>query len=129
MQQNPYESATIQHSNTSNKILVKGLITGALILLMLIPTIFISNLIEEREQRQKEVVAEVSNKWANAQTITGPYLIVPYIENVLNEKNQHVPVRKTVVILPEDLNVSGYITPEERQRSIFKVILYKSNIK
>lgn len=132
MQHNPQEhTEAIEHtpSTSSNKILIKGLITGALILIMLIPTIFISNLVQEREQRQKEVVAEVSNKWANAQTITGPYLLVPYNENVVNEKNQNVFRQTTVVLLPENLNVSGTISAEERPRSIYKVLLYRSNIK
>src|SRR5688572_24933824 len=49
-----------------NKILIKGLITGGLILIMMIPTLFITNLVTEREARQKEVVKEVSSKWAAA---------------------------------------------------------------
>ena len=39
---------------TSNKTLIKGFITGALILLMLIPTVFVSNLVTEREKRHQE---------------------------------------------------------------------------
>lgn len=132
MQDKPqqYAAANEKASNTtSNKILIKGFITGALILFMLIPTIFITNLVQEREQRQKEVVAEVSNKWAKAQTITGPYLLVPYNQTVVNEKNQGILTQKTVVLLPENLNISGTVAAEERPRSIYKVLLYRSNIK
>ena len=70
-----YQTSTTQHQ--PNRILIKGLITGGLILLMLIPTLFINNLIAEREARQKEVVKEVSSKWATAQTLSGPFLVVP----------------------------------------------------
>ena len=58
----------------SGKTLIKGLITGALILLLLIPTVFIQNLVKERETRQKDVAREVSSKWASSQTLSGPFL-------------------------------------------------------
>ena len=61
-----------------SKLLIKGLIIGGLVLLLLIPAIFVQNLIREREQRQKEAVVEVSSKWAGKQIISGPVLVLPY---------------------------------------------------
>ncbi|MEO7046878.1 MAG: inner membrane CreD family protein, partial [Ferruginibacter sp.] len=80
----------IPENQHSNRILIKGLITGGLILLMLIPTVFINNLINERELRQKEVVREVSSKWSSAQTLSGPFLVVPYTDTVLNSDGKAV---------------------------------------
>ncbi len=115
-------------SPQTNKILVKGLITGALILLMLIPTIFISNLVEEREARQKEVVKEVSSKWATAQTLSAPFLVVPYIDTFLNNDGKSVATKSNLILLSNDLAVNGKIIPEQRPRSIYKVLLYKTDI-
>jgi len=115
--------------NQSNRLLIKGLITGALILLMLIPTLFIKNLIAEREQRQKEVVSEVSSKWANNQTISGPYLAIPYPDTSVTTEGKTIVVKKQLIVLANDLNVDGKLFPEERPRSIYKVLLYKSDIK
>lgn len=112
----------------SNKALIKGLVAGGLILLMLIPTIFINNLISEREARQKEVVQEVSAKWATAQTISGPYLVVPYTEPAVNSEGKPVLVKKQLAILSKNMHVNGKIIPENRPRSIYKVLLYKSNL-
>lgn len=67
-----------------NKILIKKLIPGGFILLMLIPTLFINNLIKEKETRQKEVVKKVSSKWATVQTVSGPFLVVPYTDTFIN---------------------------------------------
>ncbi|MEO6671159.1 MAG: cell envelope integrity protein CreD [Ferruginibacter sp.] len=118
-----------EQQTQSNKLLIKGLITGALILLMLIPTIFINNIIKEREQRQIEVVKEVSSKWASAQTLSGPYLVIPYADTSLNSDGKTIVVKKQLILLPNELNVDGKIFPEERPRSIYKVLLYKSNLK
>ncbi len=112
----------------SHSYLAKGFITGFLILLMLIPTIFIYNLVTERQDRQQEVVSEVSSKWASAQTLSGPFLVVPYNYSVTNNDGKMVPAIKNIIMLPENLHVVGNITPEERKRSIYTVLLYKSDL-
>ncbi len=114
--------------NTTNKTLLKAIITGVLILAMLIPTYFVQNIVSEREQRQQQVVKEVSNKWAAPQTITAPYISIPYTVQETNEEKKEVLLTKNLLLLPDNLIVTGTITAEERPRSIYKVLLYKSQI-
>ena len=113
----------------SNKTLFKGLITGALILIMMIPTIFVSNLVTEREKRQEDVVKEVSSKWASEQTIAGPYIYIPYTVNVTDKDNKVETISKHLLLLPDNLDIAGSLSPEIRPRSIYKVLLYKSSLK
>ncbi len=117
-----------QHNvtNAANKILMKGLITGGLILLMLIPTLFIDNLINERESRQKEVVKEVSSKWATAQTLSAPFITVPYTEIFTNSEGKLMQTKTQLIVLADKLLVTGKVVPEERPRSIYKVLLYRT---
>ncbi|MEO6583318.1 MAG: cell envelope integrity protein CreD [Ferruginibacter sp.] len=112
----------------SNKILFKGLIAGGLVLLMLIPTLIVQNLVAEREARQKEVVQEVSAKWATSQTLAGPFMIIPYTENATNSEGKPVVVKKELIVLSQQMNVTGKIIPVSRPRSIYKVLLYKSDL-
>lgn len=114
--------------DNSNRLLIKGMITGLLILIMLIPTLFVDSLIREREDRQKEVVKEVSSKWATAQTISGLYLSVPYSDTYLNADGKSVTTRSNIILLPENLTVNGKIVPEEAHRSIYHVLLYRSEV-
>ncbi|HTL07567.1 MAG TPA: cell envelope integrity protein CreD [Chitinophagaceae bacterium] len=125
--QQPYYAPSSEKLN-GNKTLTKALITGALILLMLIPTVFVSSLVTERQQRQAEVVKEVTGKWASNQTIASPYLYLPYRTQVTGTDNKPVTVTKALLFLPENLSINGEITPEIRPRSIYKVLLYKSNL-
>lgn len=109
----------------ANKIWIKAVTTAGLILLMLIPTVFVSNLVEERQARQEEVKNEVSGKWAGQQNITFPYLYIPY--SVTTQSNGKTIVQeKSFLILPENLNVNGSVTAEQRKRSIYSVLLYNS---
>jgi len=63
-----------------NKIILKSFFIGMLVLLLLIPTVFIQNLVSERQSRQQEAVSEISSKWAGSQTVTGPVIGIPYTE-------------------------------------------------
>lgn len=121
-------AASVQKKQTmqQNNILVKGIITAVLILLMLIPTFFITNLVYERKARQADVVAEVSNKWATAQTLSGYFLHIPYEVLDKDEKGKPIIVQKQLIVLPETQEIRSNLLPEIRPRSIYKVLLYKS---
>lgn len=129
---NLYDSSTnekLPKSNQSNKILIKGLITAALILLLLIPTVFIQNLVKERQDRQLDVVNEVKQGWSSEQTIYGPYIYLPYTVNEKTIEGKDKLINKFVYLLPQQLNVNSHIVPELRNRSIYKVLLYRSSNK
>jgi len=112
-----------------SKLLIKGLLIGALVLLLLIPAYFVQNVISEREARQKEAFNEISSKWAGRQDITGPVLVLPYTETVTGDKGQSVVLKKLAYVLPDNLSIESSVKPEERHRGIFQVMLYSSVIK
>ncbi|MFT3703834.1 MAG: cell envelope integrity protein CreD [Agriterribacter sp.] len=114
---------------TNNKLTIKGLIVGCLILIMMIPTISISNLVSERAQRQGEVATEVSSKWAKEQTVTGPVLVIPYQETVKDNDGKLSVVKEYAYFLPEHLKINGKLLPEIRHRSIFAIAVYRADIK
>lgn len=111
-----------------------------MIILLLIPAILVSNIISERSGRQREVAREVSDKWADGQTVTGPILVVPYwgldVEEAGNAgKYETAPVygtarkvKKLCYILPERLSADGVLVPQIRKRSIFKIAVYQADL-
>ena len=111
-----------------NKLVIKAFFIGFLILVLLIPTFFIMFLVEDRQDRRKEVVQEVSSKWAGAQTVIGPFLMIPYYEEQTNQTNQVITTKKYLCLLPDELNINGKILPQIRHRSIFKVPVYNSTL-
>lgn len=113
---------------SQNKFTIKGIMVACLILAMLIPTFFILGLVEERSQRKNEVIRETTSKWASAQTITGPLLIIPYNETPKDQTGEAKPVKKIAYFLPEQLLINGKIDPEKRNRTIYDVIVYRSNM-
>lgn len=103
-----------------------------LALLLLIPTAMIEELVHEREFTRMTAIEEVSAKWGNAQIITGPYLTIPYTRYIVQENTNLsravTESREHLYILPADLNIQGELTPQTRERGIYKVAVYQSNI-
>ncbi|MFC6996700.1 cell envelope integrity protein CreD [Rufibacter roseus] len=102
-------------------------------LLLLIPTSMIKGLINERELTQVETISEVSSKWGEQQTISGPFITIPYVRYI-KEFSKKDSVEKTVQIkeylhiLPSELDISGNIHPELRYRGIYEIVVYNSKI-
>lgn len=104
------------------------LIIGFLILVLLIPASMIRSLIRERQERRYGAISEVSDKWGQEQTLTGPILSVPYNYHFKNEKEGIVATVMYAHFLPENLHISGKIFPEVRNRGIYEVVLYNSDL-
>ena len=112
----------------SNKTLFKVMLIGFLILIMLIPSAYIQSLVSERKERQKDIIEEVSSKWADAQTVTGPILMIPYTLSEKQSDGKVAEVTHTAYFLPDDLKINGFILPETRHRSLFDVTVYRSDL-
>jgi len=102
-------------------------------LVLLIPTSMIEGLIFERENTQKEAISEVSSKWANEQTISGPFVSIPYYKYIKefskkDSVNKIVQVKEYIHILPTELKITGKINPELRNRGIYEIVVYNSKI-
>lgn len=117
---------TIEKIWTKSKVLIKAFIIGVILLILQIPTSYISDLVNEREQRQKEATEEVSSKWAKRQNIAGPVLVLPYWQTVPDSSK--AAVKHFAYFLPDELYISTNVTPEEKYRGIYKVMLYTSQI-
>src|SRR4030095_6799245 len=105
-------------------ILVKVVIIGFIVLALMIPSLMILNLVQERSQRKAEVTSEVSSKWGQLQTIAGPYISIPYYEEIKKTGSASEWKEHTLYFFPKTLNINGSLTPVVRKRSIFEVMLY-----
>lgn len=113
--------------NLKDNIFLKIGIIIALILILLIPTEMVKKLIHEREQIQIKAIQDVSSKWAEGQTITGPYIAIPY--NKYAEEQGGGETVNWLYFLPEQLKINGNISSEKRYRGIYEVVVYESSLK
>jgi inner membrane protein len=109
-----------QQKKNKPSITIKLLVIAALIVMLVIPWGLLQLLIYSREQMGEKAVAEVSQKWSDPQLIRGPVLYVPY--------GLPGSTPGYLKILPDDLHISGTITPEKRYRGIYEVAVYSAKL-
>lgn len=112
--------------------MLRLLLIGFLVLVLLIPAAMIGGLVSERRERREGAVDEVTAKWGRMQILTGPALIIPYVQSrvELDNKGQKVVRSQTrhLIVLPETLTVRGEIESEVRHRGIFSVPVYRMKL-
>ena len=93
---------------------------------MTIPSFFVSSIVEERTQRAKDVIGEVSGRAGGQQTFLGPSLSVPYSVPPLTKGA--LPTSGVYVVFPTRGDANIKVRTEERRRSLFKVPVYQADL-
>ncbi len=117
-----------------NSLTARMFVIGILTLILLIPLFMVQDLIKERSQRQKSVVAEINDKWGDEVIIFGPILKLPYRtfreKHITNSKNEltteSIEEIKHLYFFPQQLKIHSNIDPEIKKRGIYQTAVYKS---
>jgi inner membrane protein len=96
-----------------------ALIAGIAVATVL-PSLFISNLIEERETRQAGVRQEFTRNWGPEQSLYSPTLVIPY--------QAGDRPRQYVKIAPARLDLVAALNPQERKRGLFHATVYDARL-
>ena len=114
-----------------SSVMLKLITIGILILLLMIPASMLQSLVNERQSNRDSAVEEITSKWGSNQTIGGAVITIPYTVILEDEKGKKSTKIEYAHFLPENLNITGTLTPEKRYRGIYVVMLYnaKLNIK
>ena len=120
-------------STLRNNIYFKVGAIVVIAVLLLFPTSLIKEMILEREMTQQAAIGEVSSKWGEEQTISGPFISIPYYKYVkefskTDSSEKTVQIKEYIHILPTQLNITGNINPEKRYRGIYEIVVYNSRI-
>jgi len=112
---------------------VKLAFIGLLIILLLVPSVLVQNLIQERAQRQDETEKQVSDQYSGEQLIQGPVLVIPYKKQVKESGNSGKEIIKDVTnnlfLLPNELAYNANVSPDISHRGIFEVVVYNGTVK
>jgi inner membrane protein len=118
-------------------ITARMIVVGLLLMVLSIPLEFVKSLISERAARQVEVVQEINNKWGNEVILSGPILKIPYKALVKSEifnaetkkyEFRSEPVTNTAFIFPDTLNIVAAVNTLERNRAIYKSVVFTADL-
>jgi inner membrane protein len=123
----------------NRSLLLKTLLIGALALVLMLPVAMIRDLVSERQARRNEAVTGIAEGWGKRQTLSGPYIAVPYerqwtevkretLEGKLRETRierkesrfLHLPAQSVEWTVAADIS--------EKARGIYKARLYSAAV-
>jgi inner membrane protein len=110
---------------------LKLLLVCLLALLMSIPALFVFGILHDRTNRANEVTREVGELSGGPQTFLGPVLTVPYRippKPAAAGQAAEAAVEDVLVIFPQTGSASAAVDSEVRQRSLFKVPVYTTDL-
>ena len=122
------KQTTLKDFRERHATVLKLTVIIVLSLLFLIPLGMIRSLVIEREAARYSAVEEVINLWGGRQTVAGPILAVPYLSREKTEEKESITVKRLAFFLPERLDLEGNIETETRNRGIYDVHLYTSEL-
>ena len=122
-------------------LLIKALIVFGLMLLIGLPLLMIQETIKERMQFRQEAVDSIAADSVREQTIIGPILVIPYVEQyderveIAADKDQKSSVaartqvqrrimQRRLLVYPNNLQQNGVIETDRRYRGIHQVLVY-----
>lgn len=120
---------TKQNQKWLNSYSVKMVVVSVLALFLLIPTLWIQDIIRERMNLKERVEEELAQQWGASQVVSGPVLNVPFTyRQPKDNDNGYVDYKTVAHFLPEMLAIDTKITPEIRYRGIYKMPVYESRV-
>jgi inner membrane protein len=108
----------------SRSIGVKLIVVCGLAVAMTIPAFFVDSLVEERTRRAADVVREISASSGGSQLFLGPVLVAPY-----RYSGDGSRAGGAYLVFPATGSAAVKTTTEERRRSLFKVPVFRADLK
>ena len=118
-----------------NRMFLKLLVLGGILILLLIALSAISGITRERKHRLLDVQQNIAESYAGQQRIVGPVFLLEYRESWTGkfynkEKDswyeKEMSAEQSCVVYPDQLNYEGSLQVQERYRGIFKAHVYQS---
>ncbi|ANP45966.1 cell envelope integrity protein CreD [Candidatus Viadribacter manganicus] len=109
---------------------LKLLLICLLVLVMGVPLLVVGGLVSERENRARQVTAELGAAAGGSQVLGGPMLIVPYTRSVEVTDDQGRTQRRldrgTYVVFAETGAADTTLTVQSRRRGIYRAAIYSA---
>lgn len=121
-------------------LLLRLAAVGGLGLLMLVPMVFVGDLVDDRGGRYRDVLRDIASTWGHDQVLQGPLLVVPYVdvhrsvETVVDDDGVPHQVPKATyharraVFLPAELDLRMELEEERRYRGIYESLVYTADV-
>ena len=115
---------------------MKLLFVAIIAAILTIPLMLVYALVYDRQDQSQTAQTSIAAGWGGPQVIAGPVIVVPFrITQTQNEQvgdrtvTRTVEVEKLLYISPVENRATTAISPREKQKSIYKSVLYQADVR
>ncbi|MDR0449111.1 MAG: cell envelope integrity protein CreD [Rickettsiales bacterium] len=113
----------------NTRITLKALAIGALALIMLIPLLFVSGVIDGRLNYRDEAAKKITNAWGGPLLVAAPVLNIPYKVQITDDRTKAVSYEtRWLKVAPKEALSAADIKTQTRYIGIFRVPVYTADI-
>jgi inner membrane protein len=123
-----------------NRTIIKLLGVGLLVLVLLIPLLMITGVLNDRLMRRNEAVADITSSWGKEQNVIGPVLGIPFQYKFKAVKETPGPdgklerreVEETAIgnayFMPQALKIDGDVQTQTLHRGIYDAAVFRAQV-
>ncbi|GAA0277551.1 cell envelope integrity protein CreD [Alteraurantiacibacter aestuarii] len=108
-------------------------LTGLVALVLMIPLMMVYSLVYDRESQSQTAQASIAAGWGGAQTVTGPVLVVPWMQEVTRtqtidgeDRTTTTSHRRELFFSPAHQSIATQIDPDRKGYAIYETVVYDS---
>lgn len=114
--------------NLRTSVMARLIVMGMILLGLAVPLSMVESIVSERSARRDSVATDISSTWGAVQLLAGPMLTIPYECTVVDNEGKTRQVVGRATFLPDSLNIQGTLTPDVRERGLFKIVVYSAQL-
>ncbi len=112
---------------------VKLALVGLVALVLIVPLLMVYALVYDRESQSQTAQFSITEGWGGAQTVTGPVLVIPWMQSVTTSEtvngsvtNRTTQVRRELFVSPTLQSVETTIDPDRKSYAIYESVVFES---
>lgn len=114
---------------------VKLAFAGLVAIVLIVPLMMVYALVYDRETQSQTAQQNITAGWGGPQTITGPVLVIPYMQEVTSSETVNGTLRtattrqrREVFVSPSRQAVDSTIEPDRKRYAIYESVVYDSAV-
>lgn len=111
-------------TQSKNSLTGKLVVLAVLIAISWIATMFVWNIVQERDNRQTEAADEISGLWSRPQVVAGPVLTIPVETTNFTNAGERIVSSMTLTLLPQNLSYNSQIETQLLKRGVYDTPVY-----
>ncbi|MGB3165875.1 MAG: inner membrane CreD family protein, partial [Alteraurantiacibacter sp.] len=113
----------------------KSVMAGLATAILIVPLMMVYMLVWDRESQSVQAQRQITAGWGGEQTITGPMLVVPYDDEVVETetvdgatRERRRQVRRELFVSPAEQKVTTEIDPDRKGYAIYESVVYEGSV-